>query len=204
MSVEQPIIKGRYGSLGSRAEMEKFEKELPAHVQEELRKGKLRYADGMIYSNKQISSNTIKMFETQDDREIGMRNIANAKLQKNQCFLLSGIQTYVHIVNPSGATPTKADLLNTFPYYVEQCPPLANGEFNLKANQKTIIPETSCKVFVGQGFTTGYPAGYYKLHNPRLITDEVLIEFTFELGTWAVNWKNFFVFVGLHGTITTP
>ena len=57
-------------SRGSRAEMEKHFGELPANIKEALVKGELRLADTMIYSIKPVSSKTIKMFETQDDKEI--------------------------------------------------------------------------------------------------------------------------------------
>jgi hypothetical protein len=200
---EQQSMKRKWPSFGSRAEMEKFEKELPHHVQEELKKGKLRYADTIIYSVKPLASKTIKMFETHDDRDLGLRNIANAKLQKNQCLLITGIQVYLFSPNVAGPTATKDEILNASTQYIEDCRPLVNGEFSLKANQKTIIPETSCRIFPGQT-QTGVQIGYYKLHNPRLVVDEVLLEFTFELGTWSPSWKNSHVFVGLHGTITTP
>jgi hypothetical protein len=46
--------------------------------------------------------------------------------------------------------------------------------------------------------------GYYKLSNPRIIADDLLIEFTVELGTMTDLPANAFLMVGLHGTITTP
>ena len=73
-------------SKGSRAEMEKHFRELPPHIKAALQKGDLRLADTIIYSIKPATSKTIKMFETQDDKEIGIRNVSNAKLQKNQCL----------------------------------------------------------------------------------------------------------------------
>ena len=85
---------------------------------------------------------------------------------------------------------------------MDNCVPLANGEFNLKANQKTIIPESPNRVFTNFGFV-GLPLGFHKLDNPRLIVDETLIEFTFELGTVKGYENNWYVYVGLHGTITT-
>ena len=78
-------------SKGSRAEMEKFFGELPPHIKEGLARGELRLADSTIYSIKPVNSKTIKLFETQDDKEIGLRNVSNAKLPKNQAFLVSGI-----------------------------------------------------------------------------------------------------------------
>src|ERR1043165_7778955 len=78
-------------SKGSRAEMEKHFGELPPSIKEALVKGELRLADNVIYSIKQVNSKTIKMFETQDTKAIGIRNVSNAKLPKNQAFLVSGI-----------------------------------------------------------------------------------------------------------------
>jgi hypothetical protein len=48
------------------------------------------------------------------------------------------------------------------------------------------------------------PIGYYKLANPRLIEDDLLIEMTIELGTMDSIPANSYIYVGLHGTITTP
>jgi len=78
-------------SRGSRAEMEKHFNEVPDYIQEGLKSGDLRLADTMIYSIKPVTSRTIKMWETQDDKEVGLRNISNAKLPKNQCLMVSGI-----------------------------------------------------------------------------------------------------------------
>ena len=50
-------------SRGSRAEMEKFFAELPAHIKEGLVRGELRLADSTIYSIKAVNSKTIKLFE---------------------------------------------------------------------------------------------------------------------------------------------
>ncbi len=46
--------------------------------------------------------------------------------------------------------------------------------------------------------------GYYKLANPRLIEDDLLIEMTIELGSMEGIAANTYLFTGLHGTITTP
>jgi hypothetical protein len=48
------------------------------------------------------------------------------------------------------------------------------------------------------------PVGYYKLANPRLIHDDMLIEMVIELGTMEGIQENTFIYAGLHGTITTP
>lgn len=186
-------------SKGSRAEMEKFFGELPDHIKAGLTKGELRLADTVIYSIKPVSSKTIKLFETQDDKEIGLRNISNGKLQKNQVLLVSGIIVLVGV----SADATKDAIMATNYAAIETYPAIANGEFSLKANKKQLVPETSNTVFKTNNFHL-VRSGYYKLDNPRLIIDDVLIELTIELGTQTGIAANTQVFVGLHGTVTTP
>ena len=187
------------GSRGSRAEMEKHFRELPAHIRAQLAKGDLRLADALIYSIKPVTSKTIKMFETQDDKEIGLRNISNAKLPKNQALLVSGIVLLAGV----SADATKDAVMATAYGKLEDFPAIANGESNLKANKKIIMPETSNNFFKTAGIAT-MPVGYYKLANPRLIHDDIQIELTVELGTMKGIADNTQLFVGLHGTITTP
>ena len=186
-------------SRGSRAEMEKHFRELPAHIRSELSKGNLRLADALIYSIKPVTSKTIKMFETQDDKEIGLRNISNAKLPKNQAMLVSGIVLLAGVSRDA----SKDAIMATAYGKLEEFPAIANGESNLKANKKIIMPETSNNFFKTAGIAT-MPVGYYKLANPRLIHDDIQIEFTVELGTMSGILENTQIFVGLHGTITTP
>lgn len=186
-------------SRGSRAEMEKHFGELPPHIKEGLAKGDLRLADTVIYSIKPVSSKTIKLFETQDDKEIGLRNISNAKLPKNQALIVSGIVLLAAV----SADMTKDKVMATKYDTIELFGPIANGEFSLKSNKKQIVPETSNGVFKTQNMHN-VPIGYYKLANPRLIHDDILIEFTVELGTMDGLDPKTHIYVGLHGTITTP
>jgi hypothetical protein len=186
-------------SKGSRAEMEKHFGELPLHIKEGLSKGDLRLADTIIYSIKPVASKTIKIFETQDDKEIGLRNISNAKLPKNQVMLVSGIILLAGV----SADATKDKIIATNYDKIESIPALANGEFALKSNKKQIVPDTSNNVFKTNNLHL-VPMGYYKLANPRLVHDDVLLEMTIELGSLDGIAANTYVFAGLHGTITTP
>lgn len=186
-------------SKGSRAEMEKFFGELPPHIKEGLVRGELRLADATIYSIKPVSSKTIKMFETQDDKEIGLRNVSNAKLPKNQALLVSGI----FLLAGTSADGTKDKIIATEFKGVENFPSIANGEFSLKSNKKQIVPDTSNLIFKTSANHL-VPVGYYKLANPRLIQDDILIEMTIELGSTEGIPANTYIFAGLHGTITTP
>ena len=189
------------GSRRSRGEMEKFFKQVPKHVKAELLKGGVRLADYTIYSTKLITSKTVKMFEPQDDKEVGVRNISNAKLPKNMVFLVSGIILLTgasrELGNPEANKAIDFKSIKTIPS-------IANGEFSLKANRKQIVPENqSLRRFVTDNDMT-IPLGYYKLDNPRLIRDEELIEFTIELGTLLNIPKEQHIYIGLDGTGTTP
>jgi hypothetical protein len=186
-------------SRGSRAEMEKHFGELPEHIRAALVSGDLRLADTIIYSIKPANSKTVKMFETQDVKEVGLRNISNAKLPKNQALLVSGIILLAGI--PADATTDK--VIGTKYGRLEDFASIANGEFSLKANKKIIMPETSIGAFKTDNMHN-LPIGYYKLANPRLIHDDILVEATIELGSMFGIDPLTHLFCGLHGTITTP
>jgi len=190
-----------HGSRRSRAEMEKFFKQVPKHVKRELLKGGVRLSDYTIYSTKLITSKTIKMFEPQDDKEVGVRNISNAKLPKNMVFLVSGI----YLLTGTSKDLKDAEANKAINYKsINTIPSIANAEFSLKANRKQIIPENqSVRRFITDNDMT-VPLGYYKLDNPRLIRDEELIEFTLELGTLFNIPKEQYIYIGLDGTGTTP
>lgn len=193
------LASGVPASKGSRAEMEKHFNELPQHIKDGLMKGELRLADTVIYSIKAVNSKTIKMFETQDDKEVGLRNISNAKLPKNQAMLVSGIFLLAGVpaeVNKDKIIGAKYDGIEDF--YA-----LSNGEFSLKSNKKIIMPETVNTIFKTKTMNT-VPVGYYKLANPRMIHDDILIEATIDLGSMEGLDPKTHVYVGLHGTITTP
>jgi hypothetical protein len=170
-------------------------------VKASLIKGDLRLADYTLYSIKPVNSKTIKLFETQDDKEVGLRNISNAKLPKNFVFLVSGIYLLAGVsTDVNDKDKTKATDFRS----VNSFPALANAEFSLKANKKQIIPEGN----IVRKFITdndhSRQLGYFKLDNPRLIKDDELIEFIVELGTMTGLDPNTVIYVGLDGTGTTP
>lgn len=187
-------------SKGSRAEMEKHFNELPDHIKAGLQKGELRLADTIIYSVKPLNSKSTKIFETQDVKQQNLRNITGGKLPKNQALLVSGIILLAGVA----VDDTPDNVMATAFTGIESVPTLFNGEFSLKANKKQIIPDNSSNYFFRtQGFTS-VPVGYFKLANPRIIHDDVLIEMVIELGTQTGIAAHTYVWAGLHGTITTP
>jgi hypothetical protein len=187
-------------SRGSRAEFEKFFGELPDHIKEGLKNGKLRLADKTIYSIKPVNgAKTIKMFESQDVKEVGLRNISNGKLPKNSVMLVSAI----YLLQGTPATAAADDVKSTVFDIIDTKGALNTGEFTFKANKKHLLSETSLKKF-HTGNLTIVPKGYYKLDNPRPILDDVDIEFDIELGTVTGLAALAHLYVGLEGTITIP
>ena len=86
---------------------------------------------------------------------------------------------------------------------IENVGALANGEFKLKANKKQLVSDTSNRNFVTTQFDM-VPKGFYKLANPRLIHDDIDIEFEIELGTINGINANTVIYIGLAGTATIP
>jgi hypothetical protein len=198
--VMSKMVKKHIPSQGSRAEFEKFFVELPKHIKDQLKDGKLRLADHLIYTIKFVNgAKTIKMFESQDVKEVGLRNISNSKLPKNMALLVSGIFFLQGVATTSGVEDLKQVKFDS----IETVGPLMNGEFKLKANKKQLVSDTSNRYFVTNGFNA-VPKGYYKLANPRLIHDDVDIEFEIELGTATGIPANTAIFIGLQGTATIP
>jgi len=194
------LTKRQIPSQGSRAEFEKFFVELPKAIKDQLAQGKLRLADHVVYTIKPVKgAKTIKMFESQDVKEVGMRNISNAKLPKNMAMLVSGIYLLQGVAASQDTEALKVTTFDT----IDNVGALANGEFKLKANKKQLVSDTSNRNFITNGFSH-VPKGFYKLANPRLIQDDIDIEFEIELGTVAGLDPNAVIYVGLVGTATIP
>jgi hypothetical protein len=194
------IVKRHIPSQGSRAEFEKFFVELPKHIKEQLLQGKLRLADHLVYSIKPVKgAKTIKMFESQDVKEVGLRNISNAKLPKNMALLVSGIYMLQGVAASQDIDAIKVTTFDS----ISAIGAFANGEFKLKANKKQLVSDTSNRNFITSGFSQ-VPNGFYKLANPRLIHDDIDIEFEIELGTITGVDPNAVIMVGLVGTATIP
>lgn len=200
MKVMNKLAGGVAPSRGSRAEMEKHFHELPPHIRTALSRGELRLADTIIYSRKIVNSKTVKLFETQDVKEVGIRNISNAKLPKNQALLVSGIFLLAGV----SAGNTSDNIISTRYDKLEDFPAIANGEFTLKANKKIIMTDVDNSIFKTSNNHL-LPIGYYKLANPRVIQDDILLEATVELGSLeGIDTAKTYLYIGLHGTITTP
>lgn len=88
-SVNVPVL-----NKGSRAEFLAFMQtsEVNDSIKQLIANGKLKLADGQYYATKLVSGKTVKMFEPQDSKEVGLGNIDRARLPKNTVFLCTGMQ----------------------------------------------------------------------------------------------------------------
>ena len=194
------VAKSLPPSIGSRAEFEKHFKELPDDIKGKLVAGDLRLADYNVRAVKRITSKTVKLFETSDTKVTGGTSVAQAKLNKGMVLLVSSIT----LLAGTSADLTDDGILAIDFKSISLVPAIANGEFYFKANKKQIIPEgKSNRIFVTDNNHT-INLGTFKLHNPRMIRDEELIEFVVELGTMSGVAANAHLMVELNGTVTTP
>lgn len=203
--VLRKLTKRSFPSRGSRREMEKHFKSIPKRVRAQLAAGKMRLGDFSIYSVKEVNSKTTKLFESQDDKEVSLRNVSNAKLPKNAVVMVHKVQVLAGVAPAATAgSPTNDEIKATSFNSIFAYPALVNGEWSLKANKTLLVPEHNSMQRFYTDHNNTIEIGTYVLDNPRPIHDDVDIEFTIELGTMLNIPTDLFVRVELIGTITTP
>lgn len=181
------------GANGSRNEFFSKLNKLDPAIKSGLAGGTLQLVDTEFYFLKATSGLTnIKMIQDADVKDYGVTNMNNGKLEKSEVFLLTGIALVGGVSNMG---VTKADGLATAMTVIETN--MRNGEFELKANGKTLIPSHSNEVFIShiERFsavaTSSYASaigenkrvGFFKLANPKLIKSQQIIEFNMNWGT---------------------
>ena len=150
----------------SRAELEEKFSQLPKDIREGLLKKRLQLADTRFYVIKDIAGKTtIDVFQGTDNKNVGLGNLANQKLEKDNWFIISSIRM-LYGVNLISREKTDFGL----------CPPeIINGEFELEAGQKKIFGLTTNEIFDTKN-RTDIPVGYYKLESTKIIEPQVEIK----------------------------
>lgn len=147
---------GGSGIKTSRDDMKERMALLPDDVQKALIEKRAQISDAAFYFNKAASAVTSKeMIASADAKSYGVTNMDKGQLTDGMWFLLSEIYLL------SGVNVT---LSNTA--YAAVADAIANGELELKVDQRPIMPNISCQVFK-RG--TAEKIGAYKLDNPKLI-----------------------------------
>lgn len=139
--------------------------------------GRSRMADFALYSIVDGSGKTmIRLFESQDKEEIGIKNIAAARLEKGEVFMASGI---ILLAKTSIEVEYDAVAMSKLKFgSIDEIPGLSNGEWEFEVNNSIIVPKSSMHMFV----TTGYnvPVGMYPMVNPKILEDNVPLSLTIE------------------------
>lgn len=185
------------GARTSRNELQKRVHQLDSKVQENLLKGNAQSVDTQFAIVKSISAKTsVDMLKDSDTKEVGVCMLNGGKLEKGEPFMLTGI-----ILMEGVGSGTTENVATISPINFGQLSTIVrNGQFEFKANGKTLIPEMSNEVFVnafeknvvGAGALADYGYGYatpgvgrfglYTLDNPKMIETQVSMELEVKWG----------------------
>lgn len=170
----------------SRIEMEGKAFLLPKEIGDGLIKKRLQMADTRFYVIKDIAGkNTIDIFQGTDNKAVGLGNLANQKLEKDNWFLLSGARVLT-AVNVDKESATFGEPAN----YV------INGEWELESGQKKVIGLMAADCFDTRN-RTDRQIGTYKFDSVKIIEPQVEIKMPmkFSYAAPAQSWVKI-VFIG--------
>ena len=191
------IIKGKIvpsvaGNASSRHEMEQRFNQLPKDIRDGLLNKRLQLADTRFYVVKDISSrNSIDVFQGTDQKGVGLGNIANQKLEKDNWFIMYAI-IMRFAINPTG--PLDADFTHIAPI-------IRNGEFELEAGNKKLVGLTDNTVFDTRD-RHDIPIGFYKLENTKILEPQTEIKMPVKFA--AATGVTTFLRVEIVGTSVIP
>ena len=179
-------------SRGSRAQFERRVSQLPDETRARLAKGELHAADAAFYVVKSVAgSRSQKMLRDDDNKVVGISNLSSGKLEKGSYFLLDGITL---LAGTAGEGETAHDVnFNVLPDFIR------NGQFELSANNTTIIDGASLELFNTSGQDVA--VGHYTLDNPKMIDEQKAIELNLEWGADAP--AGTFIKAILRGSVVT-
>ncbi len=149
---------------------------LPNEIMKALVDKRMQFVDSELYSVKPITGKTqVIFFEDADTIKEGFTNVNNAKLKKDEFFLITGIQ-YQEGFGASPTDPTGA-------FFFSAGATSANGDYDLIANgNKYLIGERSpISMFTDVTGTGGYEGKFnaVQVDNPKWIEPQVNIKGTF-------------------------
>lgn len=166
---------------------------LPAYIRQGLDEKRLQLTDHVIYICKTPGAATIlKMITNADTKSVGVSNIPNGKLDKDNHFLLTHIRlmsgvSAVGIADAAFGIAEKAIL---------------NGQVEFKIGTKYLLPnENGNRLFDTTNQNTVQP-GTYRLSNPKWLEPQQQIEFNLALSqACAVNTH---IRLEFHGSSVVP
>lgn len=180
------------GMGNSRYEMETKLDQLPKEILDGLLNKRLQLVDTRFYVVKEISAkNTIDIFQGTDQKSVGIGNLANQKLEKDNWLLIFGIiMRYGEGVAGAGSVD------------FSHIPPIIrNGEFELEAGNKQLVGLSDCTCFDTRD-RHDIPIGFWKIDNTKIIEPQVEIKMPVKF-TAAAN-ANSFLRINFVGTSVIP
>lgn len=182
------------GIATSRTELQARVHQLAPEIQKGLADGSRQSVDTYLSVIKVADAvSNVKMLKDSDTKKYGVCMINGGKLEKGEPFMLTGLILLEGIGANANEDAANVSAIN----WGQLSSKTRNGQFEMKANGKTIIPETSLEVFINtleknvigaaDAYAYGYAAGgqrpgYFRLANPKMIETQVAMEFNLEYG----------------------
>lgn len=153
-----------------RAEFEVRLDQLPNAIKTKLGKGEMQLFDAQYYSIRKVEA-SVKLFKGDDPVVEGIRNLSNAKLEKDVYFLLCGLQ---FLYSPSAVGEVDPAVLYKPLDTVAvngSVVGLAQGEFTLRNANKTIMKGLPMMRFANNAVThdSKIAPGFMRLDSPKFL-----------------------------------
>lgn len=146
-----------------KAEFEARMKTLDPNLAKAMIAGTIQSVDYALYAVRHLGADTtIELMQASDTQKVGLTNMNNRKLDANNYALVKGIQL---LMSSEKVAATDSALQGATFGKINST--IANGDFELKQGDKTLIPRTSCEVFCKGGDNS--LVGYYALECPKML-----------------------------------
>lgn len=135
---------------------------IDANLAAAVKNGSVQVVDSAIYTARPLASDTtIEIFQSADDKKVGVSNINKRQLEANTYMLVTAIQL---VFGDCSGDKTMGEV--DFGVIDET---IGNGEFELKAGDKILMPRNSMEIF-RTSQNSEEPAGMFKLDCPKLVS----------------------------------
>lgn len=147
--------------------------QVEATVVDAIKSGAIQVVDYALYCVRALAADTsVELYQASDSKEVGITNINDRKLDVNNYLLITGIQLLEAVKSATGTTKqvfSKDDLKSAD--YGQISAVVANGELEIKMNDKVILPRISCEVFRRGSKTYGDSAlvGFMPWECPKMV-----------------------------------
>lgn len=166
---------------------------LPIPIRDGLAAKRLQLADTVFYIVKAAgTSTTVKMITNADLKSVGVSNLPNGKLDKDNYFLLTHVRLVSGVSENGGVdaafgVPEKS---------------IVNGQVEFKVGTKYLLPnEFGLSVFDTTSKNDSL-AGMFRLSSPKWIEPQQQLEFNMDLAKIAA--PHTFIRLELHGSSVIP